>query len=85
MQYDDSLCLNLMTQLNLMKGKVTKELEQLKSLSLKIQEVTSKNVAVTDKNEDNMLDIPTRGIYLQKLLLLLTWQMNQSFSVMFQL
>ena len=50
MQYDDSLCLNLMTQLNLMKGKVTKELEQLKSLSLKIQEATSKNVAVTEKN-----------------------------------
>ena len=33
-----------------MKGKVTKELEQLKSLNLKIQEATSKNVAVTEKN-----------------------------------
>ena len=39
-----------MTQLNLLKGKVTKELEQLKSLSLKIQKATSKNVAVTEKN-----------------------------------
>ena len=42
---------------NLMKGRGMKELEQLKSLmSLKIQEVTSKrNVAVTEKNENNML------------------------------
>ena len=35
---------------NLMKGRVKKELEQLKPLTLKIQEVTLKNVAVT-KNE----------------------------------
>ena len=33
-----------------MKGRVTKELEQLKSLSLKIEEVTSKSVAVIEKN-----------------------------------
>ena len=34
-----------------MKRRVTKELEQLKPLSLKIQEATSKSVAVTEKKE----------------------------------
>ena len=33
-----------------MKGRSTKELEQLKSLSLKIWEVRSKSVAITEKN-----------------------------------
>ena len=32
--------------------------------------------------ENNMSDIPTRAIYLQKLPLPLTWQMNQSVGVM---
>ena len=32
-----------------MKGRVTKESKQLKSLSLKIQEATSKNVTITEK------------------------------------
>ena len=32
-----------------MKGRGTKELEQLKSLRIKIQEATSKNVAITKK------------------------------------
>ena len=50
----------------------TKEIDQLKHLSLKIQEETTKNVAITEKREKNMLDksyTPTRGIYLLKLLL----------------
>ena len=34
-----------------MKGGGTKELEQLKSLSLKIQQVTSKIFAITEKKE----------------------------------
>ena len=32
-----------------MKGRGTKELEELKSLSLKIQKTMSKNVAITEK------------------------------------
>ena len=35
-----------------MKGRSTKELEQLKSLSLKIWEVRSKSVAITEKNKN---------------------------------
>ena len=57
----------------------TKEIDQLKHLSLKIQEETTKNVAITEKREKNMLDksyTPTRGIYLLKLLLILTLQIN---------
>ena len=38
---------NLMTQFN--EGKGNKESEQLKSLSFKIQEATSKNVPMTEK------------------------------------
>ena len=52
------------------KGKDTKELDQLKHLSTKIQEVT-KNVAITEKNEKQyvrlQLIIPrTLGEFLNK-------------------
>ena len=53
-----------------MKRRGTKQLEQLKSLIFKIQESTSKSVAITEKKGKNMLDksyTSTRGIYLQKL------------------
>ena len=45
------MCPNLMaiSGPNLMKKRITKELDHLKHLSLKIQEVTSKNVAITAK------------------------------------
>ena len=73
----------------MIKGRGMKELEQLKSFSLKIQEATSKNVVITEKEKGmcqaSHIAIPTRGIYLHKLPLLLTLQMNQPFSVMFQL
>ena len=71
-----------------MKGSGTKELEQLKSLSLKIQQVTSKynkrqkflQSLRKKKNLTNMsgkLNIPTKSIYpLHKLSLLLTIQVN---------
>ena len=61
-----------------------KELEQLRSLSLKIQEAISKSVVITEKKGKqyvrqiiciNQVHLPTR----------FTVQMNQSFSVMFQL
>ena len=55
---------NLMT--HLLMGRSTKELEQLKHLNLKIQEVAL-NIAITEKKEKKMSDkshIPTRGIYL---------------------
>ena len=46
-----SICETVLEQWpNLMEGRGTKELEQLKSLSLKIQEETmSKNVVITEK------------------------------------
>ena len=44
--YDVRLC----PKRCLMKGRGTKELGQLKSFSLKIQEATSKSVAITEKN-----------------------------------
>ena len=67
-----------------MKGKVAKELEQLQSLSLRTQEAMSISVVITEKKDNFMLDksyTSTRDIYLQKLPLLLTLQMNQSLSV----
>ena len=70
-----------------MKGKGTKELEHLKFLSLKRQEATSKSVTITEKKENNMLDKSRtliRGIHPQKLPLLLTLQINQSFNVRFR-
>ena len=33
-----------------MKGRVARELERLKSLNLKIQEATSKNLVISEKN-----------------------------------
>ena len=53
-----------------MKGSGTKGLEE--SLSLKIQEATSKSVAITEKEEkkNNMSDkwyTPSWGTYIQKL------------------
>ena len=39
-----------------MKGRGTKKLDQLKYLSLKIQEPTSKDNAITKKKENNMSD-----------------------------
>ena len=42
-QFDD----NLMTQFN--EGRGVRELQQLKSLSFKMQEGTSKSVAITEK------------------------------------
>ena len=44
---------------NLMKGRGTKEVEQLKSLSLKIPEATSKSVAVTYVRHTNQEHLPT--------------------------
>ena len=79
-----------------MTGSGTKELEQLKSLSLKIQQVTSKynkrrqkflQSLRKKKNLTNMsgkLNIPTKSIYpLHKLSLLLTIQVNHLFNMMF--
>ena len=70
-----------------MKERSSKELEQLKHLSLKIDKAPTKNVAITEKNNmSGKSYVPTMGIciYLQKLSLMLTLQMNQSFN-MFQL
>ena len=66
-----------MTQFN--EGRGAKELKQLKSLALKIQEAKKEN-KMSDKSY-----ITTRGINPQKLPLLLTLLMNQLFSVTFQL
>ena len=63
-----------------MKGRSTKELEQLEHLRLKVQKASSKNVAVTEKPY-----IPIKDSYLRKLPLILTLQMNQLFNMMFQL
>ena len=41
-----------------MEGRGTKKLDQLKYLSLKIQEATSKDNAITKKKENNMSDKP---------------------------
>ena len=69
-----------------MKERSSKELEQLKHLSLKIDKAPTKNVAITEKNMSGKSYVPTMGIciYLQKLSLMLTLHMNQSFN-MFQL
>ena len=70
-----------------MKGRDTKELEELKSLSLKMQEATSKKCDHLKKGKQyvrRISYIPTRGIYLEKVPLLLILQMFQLFSVMFQ-
>ena len=63
----------------------TKEVAQLKSLSLKRKEATSTHVAITEKNicQTNHMYI-NKGIFLQKSHLLLTL-LNRSFSVMLQL
>ena len=65
---------NLMIQFN--EGKGYKRIRTIKFFfSLKIQEATSKSVAVTEKKENNMsniLYVPTKGIDLQKIPLLLT-------------
>ena len=69
---------------SLMKGRVAKELGQLQSLSLRTQEAMSISVVITEKKGNFMFDksyTSTRDIYLQKLPLLLTLQMNQSLSV----
>ena len=72
-----------------MKEGGTKQYEQLKHMSLKIQEVTPINVANTEKKRENNISdklyIPARGIYLQKLPLKLTLQLNQWFNIIFQL
>ena len=63
----------------LMKRRGTKELKQVKSLSLKIQEAKS-NVAITEKKKGKMPNksyIPSRCIYLQKLPLIMTLGINQ--------
>ena len=65
-----------------MKGTGTKE--QLKFLSLKIEEATSKSVAITEKKIGKPYIIQiisiNHGLCLQKLPLLLTLQVNQSFN-----
>ena len=43
------------------QGRGTKKFEQLKFLSLKIQEVTSKSVAVTERNERNYVRHTNQG------------------------
>ena len=70
-----------------MNERGTKELKQLKHLSLKIQEATPKNIVITEK-KNNLSDksfLPTRDIYLQTLPLILSLQMNYSFNKMFHL
>ena len=60
-----------------MKRNGSKELEQSTHLSLKMQGAASENVALTDKRKCSMSDksyIPVRGIYLQRLPLILTLQ-----------
>ena len=72
-----------------MKEGGTKQYEQLKHMGLKIQEVTPIYVANTEKKRKNNISdklyIPARGIYLQKLPLELTLQLNQWFNIIFQL
>ena len=57
---------NLMTQVA--EGKGCWELEQLKHLSLKIKEATSKNVVITEKKVRKLCQtksyILTKGMYL---------------------
>ena len=71
-----------MTQFN--EGKVYEGIRTIKSLSLKIQETISKSVVIIEKKGKqyvrqiiciNQVHLPTR----------FSVQMNQSFSVMFQL
>lgn len=79
------LCPKLTTQFH--EGKGYEELEQLKSFSLKIQGTTS-SVAITErkgKQYVRQIMYINQRHYLQKLPLLLTLQVNQPFSVMFQL
>ena len=55
-----------------MKERGTKKIQQWKHLSLKM----SKNVTTTEKKKNNISDksyVPTRGVYLQKLPHVLTW------------
>ena len=54
-----------------MKGRGEKK---LKHVNLKIEEATSKNVAITAKKEKQFVHTPTTGIYLQKLPLKLTYR-----------
>ena len=64
-----------------MKGKGTKE--QLKFLSLKIEEAMSKSLTITEKKgKQYAIQIVNinHGLYLQKVPLLLTLQINQSFN-----
>ena len=73
---------------SLMKGRGTKELEQLKSLSLKILEAMPKRAAITEKKRKQyvrQIIYINQGNLPTKLPLLLTLQMNQSFNVRFQL
>ena len=71
--------------LNLMKRSGTEKIEQLKHLSLKLQEVRPKDFAMTkEKEKSNLSDklyIPTTEIYLQQLSLILTLQINQSVNM----
>ena len=71
-----------------MNGRDNKDLEQLKRLRLKLQDVTSKNIVITEKKEKQYARqtyISTRYIYLQTLPLILTGQMNQPFNMKFLL
>ena len=70
-----------------MKERSTTESEQLKS-EFEHTRSDLKNVVIPAKMEKNMSEksyIRPRGICLQKLLLLLILQQNQSFSVKYQL
>lgn len=53
-----------------MKRSGTEKTEQLKHLSLKVEEVTTKSLAMTEKKEKNKMSdnlyIPTIEIYLQQ-------------------
>ena len=73
---------------NLLKGRGTKELEQLKNWVWKTRSDVKKCCHYWEKKVEQYVgkwNIPIRGLYLQKLPLISTSQMNQSFHMMFQL
>ena len=72
---------------SLINGRGTKELEQLKGLSFKIQEATLKSIAITERKGKYIRQIKfTNQRHLpRKVTLILTLQMSKSFNMMFQL
>ena len=71
---------NLMTQFS--EGKGYQGNRTIKNWSIKIQEATSNVFSYWEKKDfSDKSYIPTRSIYLQKLTLIMTWQMNRYSSI----